>query len=167
MAKVNITQPDIKKLVHYDPNTGFFTWRESRKGASKGKRVGNRMGIGYIEMRVYGTRYLGHRLAWLYMTGEIPPEQVDHINHIRDDNRWCNLRLASISENRKNQSLNKRNTSGIIGVSFDKSRGKWEAKIKSDGKYFHLGRYADINDAVAARKAAEQDLGFHSNHGQP
>lgn len=103
---------------------------------------------------VDGTKYLAHRLAWLYMTGEWPEFEIDHINRSRADNRWDNLRKADRREQSGNIALPSHNTSGRKGVCWDKSRGKWIVHIKIDGRQKFLGRYGDIDAASAVYDAA-------------
>lgn len=91
--------------------------------------------------------------------------EVDHENHIRDDNRIANLSAADRASNTRNQSLSKANTSGRTGVYWHKLTGQWRARIKVRGKYISLGLYDDISDAAAARLSAEREFGFHGNHG--
>lgn len=98
--------------------------------------------------------------------GEIPEGmQIDHINHARNDNRIENLRLATIFDNNQNMSKGRANASGHVGVSWHKSAQKWCAEIHANGVKYYLGIYDDINDAIRARKLAEEIHGFHENHG--
>ena len=124
---------------------------------------------GYIKVTIDGKTYLAHRLMWLYVHRVMPPDgvEVDHINHVRDDNRISNLRLAPFKSRHKNQhnrSLGKNNTSGHIGVR--RAGEKWRAEIRIDGKKVSLGTHVLLEDAIAARKEAEKVHGFHSNHGR-
>lgn len=95
-----------------------------------------------------------------------PDEQIDHINHVRTDNRIVNLRKASNTENSRNASIGSNNTSGALGVWFEKRRNAWVAEIKVDRRKIHIGQFDAFEDAVAARKAAEVKYGFHENHGK-
>jgi hypothetical protein len=113
---------------------------------------------GYWSIKIAGKPHKAHRLAWLYVHGEWPPEDVDHINRARDDNRIVNLRLASRSENIQNSSLRLDNSSGHKGVCWVECRQKWIAQIKHQSRCKHLGYFDDINDAVAARKSAEAEM---------
>lgn len=98
--------------------------------------------------------------------GKIPEGmEIDHINHITDDNRIENLRLVTRKDNCKNVSMSKSNKSGVVGVSWCKRTCKWFASIRVDRKEKFLGRYDKIDDAAAARKAAELKYNFHKNHG--
>jgi len=124
-------------------------------------------GDGYRRVQVNKKGYQVHRLIWEMFNGEIPEGyEIDHVNHIRDDNRLENLRLVSRQDNRRNQAKSPKNTSGVIGVSRYNPRNKWQAQIKLNGKNIHLGFYDDFNDAVKVRKAKEMELGFHANHGK-
>jgi len=109
--------------------------------------------------------YLVHRMAYLYMTGDMPDKEVDHINHNRLDNSWSNLRKATRQENARNCSLSKANTSGHTGVEWWKRDSNWRATIMIEGKLRHIGYYAEKSDAIAARRAADVENGFHNNHG--
>lgn len=105
-------------------------------------------------------------MAWLYIYGEFPDGEIDHINGNKADNRICNLRCVDHFTNMKNYPLPRNNKSGIIGVSWYKALSKWEAKIQHDGKSIHLGYFDDLDDAAKARKAAEEKYSFHANHGR-
>jgi hypothetical protein len=159
-----ITQSRLKQLLHYDPHTGVFTWKVRPSNCIRVGDVAGRNCNGYVRIQINSVRHYAHRLAFLYMLGKVPDE-VDHINHTRDDNRWCNLRAATSSVNSKNQSMNKTNTSGITGVGWSAQCNKWHAQIKINGKSINLGRFHDLNKAKAARRQAESDHGFHANHG--
>jgi len=169
MANEIITQKRLKELFEYSPDTGDFIRRVSvNKRFKVGTIAGcvdNSLNGGYNRIKIDGRLYRAHRLAFLYMTGEMPKDQVDHINHIRTDNRWKNLVASTKLENSRNQSKHITNTSGHTGVYWRKDIGKWMAFIRIDGKPKSLGRFNDINDAAAARKKAELELGYHINHG--
>lgn len=160
-----LTQARLKELLHYDPETGTFTWRLTRTGQGlKGSIAGSRTREGYNAICIEGKTYKAHRLAFFYMLGEWPI-QSDHINHIRHDNRWCNLLSVTNKQNARNRTINSKNTSGHMGVSFNKQTSQWAAYIKVDQKRIHLGLHDDKSDAITARKAAEIKYGFHPNHG--
>ena len=129
------------------------------------KNAGTTVKAEYLLIRINYIGYLAHRLAWVYMTGEWPTTQIDHINHSGSDNRWINLRDVSSSENSRNSSKYKRNKSGFNGVHFYKARRKWIAYIKHNSKLIYLGVFEDKEDAIDARKAANIKYGFHENHG--
>ena len=163
-----ITQKELKKELHYNKDSGVFT--RVKDGIGKGNKKGNIAGTvndaGYIIISIFNKRYRAHRLAWLYVYGEMPSKHIDHINHIRDDNRICNLRDVSHKNNHKNRKLSIRNANGRIGVFWDNDRKRWLASIRVDGKPIFLGRFAEYSDAVNARKNAEILYGFHENHGK-
>lgn len=161
----NLTQEELKSILHYNPKTGIFTRKISAGGRKVGSIAGRPNNIDYIRIGINGTDYLAHRLAFLYMTGSFPKDQVDHTNQKRSDNRFDNLSECSNQENGMNCQLSKNNTSGFNGVCFDVPRNKWQAQIMVDGKSKHLGRFQGFEEAVSARKKANIKYGFHKNHG--
>lgn len=167
MPKHPISAEEARQLLSYNPETGTFTWRVGRRGTARvGSVAGRPNGRGYFRIRIYGRRYCAHRLAWL-LTHEVWPEnQIDHINGRRDDNRLCNLRLATRSENTRNAKRRSDNTSGFKGVGFHKAQGKWRARIKIDGRRKDLGRFDTPEEAHAAYcKAAAELHGEFANFG--
>jgi len=165
MSDKELTQTRLMELLEYNSETGLFkrlvtTSSRSLKGAIIGKKEKNL----YPQIMVDSKKYTAHRLAWLYVTGEWP-KHIDHINHIKSDNRWVNLRNVTSKENQKNLSLAKNNTSGVLGVSWAKQANKWLACIKIKGKTKNLGYFSDINKAKEAREKANLEFGFHNNHG--
>lgn len=151
-----ITAARLRQLLHYDKNTGVFTWSVARYCVRAGAVAGALNPDGYIQIKVDGRTYGAHRLAWLYVYGAWPALQIDHANRTRADNRIDNLREVTISQNQQNTSLSPRNTSGFRGVSWQKSSQRWHAYIKVDGKRKHLGYFEDAAAAHDARvKAAE------------
>ena len=166
MAFNNISQNNLKRILHYDSDTGIFTRLYNSSGARKGSIAGSKTKQGYIHIRVKTDRVLAHRLAWLYVHGEMPKLFIDHINHDKTDNRISNLRLVTRIENSKNLGKSIRNTSGFVGVSYNKSNNQWRADIRIDGKLKYLGGYKLKTGAIKARKEAENYYGFHKNHGK-
>lgn len=151
----------------FEYKDGCLYWRESGKGRKADRSFGCVCKKwGYVIGRFNQKTIRAHRVIWEIFNGEIPEGmQIDHINHIRHDNRVENLRLVSNQENCKNISMQKNNTSGVTGVCWSKQKGKWMAKIKVDYKTINLGLYSDIEKAVEARKKAEIKYSFHKNHG--
>lgn len=155
---------ELKKLVVYNQETGEFFSRVDRVGVSVGTRMGcHHKTLGYVFIGLKNKRYLAHRLAWFYVTGEWPQLQIDHINCERADNRWCNLRLATISQNRFNSKKRKDNTSGYKGVHLH-AKNRWRARIKVNGKYHHIGLFDSPKLAFLARRKALS--GFHGSYGR-
>ena len=160
-----MTASRLREKYTYNPDSGLFIRNERMNNRKKGTVGGSKNGAGYISIKIDGKVYQAHRLAWLYMTGEFPESDIDHINHVRDDNRWENLREITRQGNTQNASLSKNNTSGCTGVVWHKLVNKWEAKITVDYKTINLGYHTEYSDAVNARKNAEVLYGFHENHG--
>ena len=162
-----INQEQLKKYIHYDPDTGIFTRIKSDSNAHKhGKHLKPNTARGYIEVSVCGYRQFAHRFAFLYMTGEMPVKGVDHINGDCTDNRWENLRQATQKENMRNRRVSKNNSSGVLGVAKCSTTNKWKAYITINDKQIHLGRHDNISDAILARENANKMYGFHDNHGR-
>lgn len=160
-----LTPEQLKSILHYDPETGKFTWLASRGRAPSGAVAGCVNGYGYRVIAIGGKQYREHRLAWLYMTGEWPPEQVDHIHPNRADNRWCNLRKATQTQNNHNARISAASASSAKGVRWVASRCKWLARVMAEGrryqKYFRTQQEAI--DWVSAQRASLH--GEFANHG--
>jgi len=181
LARDKISQSQIKEVLRYDPETGVFTWRPRKTEQFGGLNPSRDMkkwnacyanttaggvgSAGYRFITVYDIPYLASRLACLHMTGSFPDDCMDHINHIKDDDRWCNLREVTRAENNRNLAMRKSNKSGVTGVHWYSPSQVWRANIRIKGKLKHLGCFADIKNAAAARKIAERKYGFHENHG--
>lgn len=151
-----MTQDELKKMLRYSPKTGEFVWLVAKKGHCAGVIAGSLQSRGYLQVGVNGRKYLAHRLAWFYMTGQWPERQVDHRDGERTNNKWKNLRKATPSENGNNRGQQVNNTSGIKGVSWCKNKRKWTARIKVGGTYRNLGYFPVIDDAATAYKVAAQ-----------
>jgi len=148
----DITAEELRRLLSYDAQTGLFTWLTGRRS---GKTAGCHSD-GYIYIRVNERLYRAHRLAWLYVYGEWPNGQLDHINRVKDDNRVDNLRIADFSQNAQNAGAHKDNASGVRGIFWDKSRCKWVAELTIDGKLIFKQRFNSKEEATIARKQAEE-----------
>lgn len=150
----------LRELLAYDPGTGLFTWLVSRGPAKAGALAGSLSPIGYFQIRIDQTLYYVHRLAWLYMTGEWPKDQIDHADGNKTNNRFANLREATQSENSANTGLRPHNTSGFKGAYWIAERQKWLASIKIEGRTKFLGYFLTAEEAHAAYKtAAERRFG--------
>lgn len=144
-----LTQERLKELIHYNPETGVFTWNGRFKGVKKSRVAGCITSQGYVLIRIDGVLYKAHRLAFLYMTGRFPEKDVDHMNGNPGDNRWTNLRNVSHSENMRNV-LHKAASSKYTGVSFCSATGRWKSQINLSGKNRNLGRFLSEKEACAA-----------------
>ncbi|MEI7998669.1 MAG: HNH endonuclease [Candidatus Omnitrophota bacterium] len=153
-----ITQEQLKEILHYDPETGSFTWAKSGRRIKIGKVAGGLEKGGYIRIRIFGKMYFAHRLAWLYMTGSFPPELIDHDNGNPSDNRFVNLREATRSENQANRGKTKANASGFKGVYWDKKAKKWKAQIGFESKTKYLGLFDTKEEAHDVYKKAADNL---------
>lgn len=153
----------ILEILEYDPQTGLLYFKRHQRTKRKGDVAGHRHNEGYITVSFSDGKPLAHRLIWFMVTGEYP-EQIDHINHIRDDNRWVNLRAVKSRDNQLNMSKRKSKL-GIQGVRQLPS-GKFSAYIMVHRKQMSLGSYDELDDAIRARKEAETLYGFHKNRGK-
>ena len=144
-----LTQEELKKLLHYNPDTGVFTWRVSR-GRNKAGNVAGHVSknSGYVEIRLGKKLFKAHRLAWLYMTGEWPREGIDHINGVKDNNRWVNLREATHRQNAYNRGGMKGSSSNHKGVSWVKRDKKWFVRARSPAKHLNLGYFNCEHEAA-------------------
>jgi len=157
-----LTQERLKQVLYYEPETGVFTWiadprvGPKRKGSEAG--TGRAHPNGYRQITVDQRSYYAHRLAWLYMTGAWPNDEMDHINGEKSDNSLANLREADSSTNKQNRRLAYRNNKiGLLGVT--KHRGRFRATIRVDGHYKFLGLYSSPAEAQAAYVKAKR--AFH------
>ena len=153
-----LTQSELKEMLHYNPYTGIFIWKiQNSNRVSIGAVAGCLSPNGYIVIGIDNSLHRAHRLAFLYMTGEFPKDEVDHINGISDDNMWSNLRECSRSQNMANTTHHKNNTSGYKGVYLYKSSSKWYSQIAYGGKRICLGYFTCKHEAAKAynKKALE------------
>lgn len=157
-----LTQERLKELFHYDPETGIFIRKVRISYRSKVGEIagGFDASTGYVRISILGELYYSHRLVWLYVTGVWPKKEIDHINGNRSDNRLCNLREATKSENRQNISADgyKTNSCGFLGVFLDKSCNRWRAKIEVNKCLESLGSYSTAEEASIAYAQAKARL---------
>ena len=140
----------VLSLLEYVPDTGTFTWKHRMSSSALGgSQAGNILKTGYVHIKIRGKNYYAHRLVFLMERG-YTPKYVDHINGDKGDNRQCNLRESSNSQNGANSFLRNNNTSGYKGVTFDKINKKWKASIGVKGKNIPLGRFKVIEEAAEA-----------------
>lgn len=186
MTKKTLPTPEtLRQLLRYEPDTGKLFWRTAdpsmfqdgaysaeRKCKAWNGKYSGKQALDYRDKErpypygdVFGVKCYAHR-AIIAITEGYWPEEVDHINGDKTDNRLVNLRAVTRLENMKNTSRRSDNTSGYTGISYDGERRLWAAEIISEGKKKHLGRFASKSQAAAARLAAERKYGFHPNHGR-
>lgn len=157
---MKLTAERLREVLRYCPDTGLFYWI---KKTSKKTIIGSKAGChekryGYILIGIDGVIYGAHRLAWLYVHGEWPVDELDHANGCGADNRWQNLRAATHRQNLKNIKRPIHNTSGFKGVHLHRETGKWRARIVADGKHKSLGLHSTLEGAHAAYCAAARAL---------
>jgi len=174
-----LTREQLGSLIEYYPEHGDFFWKERgrewfstnhAKNAWNARFANGMAGSvsrrGYIHISINGKFYQAHRLAWLLVHGEDAPEDIDHIDGDPTNNRIANLRAVSHAENGRNRRTNSNNLSGVNGVGWNARFGKWQARIKVNGRSKSLGYFDDLNAAADARKSAEREFGYHENHGR-
>jgi len=146
-----LTQEYLKSILKYYPKAGVFTWLKSTNGRIVVGDSAGTLSDGYVKISIKTEtrkKYFAHRLAWLYMTGEWPKDQVDHINRMRNDNRWRNLRECNNTQNQINVGLSKNNKSGHKGVSWCKRERKWISRLVVNGVRKYLGSFDSKSDAA-------------------
>lgn len=156
----------LNDLLSYDPETGVFRWKKSTSNRVKvGDIAGTAQNQGYRVIKIDGSKYLAHRLAWKMHYGNDPKDYIDHINGIKNDNRIQNLRECTHAENLRNRGKNKNNKSGYKGVYLIGS--KYKAQIGLIGKITYLGLYDTAEEAHKAyKKAAKYYHGYFYNGGR-
>lgn len=173
-----LTQDTLKSLFLYDAETGDLIWRHRPRGMFPaeqpwktwntryaGKVACNMSSDGYVRVNVFGKRYMAHRLIWMMHHG-CWPEEIDHINGNRKDNRLVNLRAVDRAENMRNVARRSDNTTGHTGVSYSKRDGVFIAYITLGGVMKVIGRFATADEAAAARAEWQDRHGYHPNHGR-
>lgn len=157
-----ITAEYVRSILDYDPETGVFRWKVPRAGGrmKPGYVAGSPQGAnGYWQIYIDGKPHKSHRLAWLHVTGSWPVEAIDHINGLKGDNRWANLREVTRQQNSYNIGRRKDNASGVRGVSWHKRSARWVAYISMPNKQrVHLGQFASKEEAIALRMSVELEV---------
>ncbi len=156
-----ITQEQLQNLVYYSKEKGELYWKQTRGGAHQGQRLGSahrgpNSRTVYLRAEILGERYFVHNLIWLYETGELCLNELDHVDRNGRNNKFSNLRKATLSQNKANSPIYSNNTSGYPGVRLGGSN--WIANISSNGKRIHLGSFPTKALAVEARQKKELEL---------
>lgn len=173
MANKSVTSIKyLRQRLRYEPETGKLYWRDDQSMPShwrtryaETEAFTTDNGKGYKIGRINNKAFQAHRVAWALHHGRWPNDVIDHLNHDPSDNRMVNLRETSFAENMRNQVKRKNNTSGVVGVYWYPRYQKWMASIKVNGAIKHIGYFNSIDEAATARKVAQEQYGFHANHG--
>lgn len=181
----DITPELCRELIHYDPATGVLTWKRrplrffanersfkrwnTKHAGAPALNCIERDVLGRPHRRVgqiLGRQMKAHRAAWAIFHGRWPDGEIDHVNGDPTDNRICNLREVSRQQNMRNTAMHRDNRSGAAGVCWNPRTRKWTATLGIDGRRHYIGQYLTVEEASAARRVAQVDLGFHVNHGR-
>lgn len=161
-----VTQVGLLSAFAYDENSGKLTHKQSTSSGLQGEDATFTHSRGYLSVCVGGKQLLAHRIIFLMQTGRWPTEHVDHINHVKNDNRWCNLREVTQGDNNRNMPQQTNSSYGVIGVNLHRPSGKYRAYITVNGASKHLGLFDTVEAAKAAREKANTLYGYHANHGK-
>jgi hypothetical protein len=154
-----LTQERLREVLDYDAETGVLVRRQYVWGGhAAGKAIGSSTKKGYLRTKFDQRSYFVHKLVWLYVYGEWPSGELDHINRNKADNRITNLRLATRSQNQSNIGLTKGNSTGVKGVTWNKRAQKFQASVKASGKNHYLGLFERADDAGMAYAAAARRI---------
>jgi hypothetical protein len=166
-----LTTKNLKEFTLYNPETGSFSW--SKIDTPNQTKVGDEIGsikethgIHYKQTSFNGSYFVIHRIIHLYMTGNWPECQIDHIDGNGLNNKWSNLRAVDHQTNMMNKKKYSSNSSGLSGVTLRKCDKKWYARISKDGDRFFLGAFDSFFEACCARISAQNSIGYHANHGR-
>lgn len=181
---MELTQEIVRELLDYDAESGKLFWRKRdvkwfNETAGRtaihaanhwnsrfaGREAFTAINNGYHSGKFLSLHVKAHRIIWLHQTGQWPIE-IDHINGIRVDNRYENLRNVEHSENMKNQKLHVHNNSGTVGIGWYPRYEKWRVRIRANGKMKLVGYFSSFDEAVMARKEDQIKFGYHENHGK-
>jgi hypothetical protein len=162
---LSMSQEEVKEFFEYDSQIGKLVWKfhpemgSAWNGRNVGKVAGSESKRGYRQIGLKGTKYLAHRLTWIYFNGDIPEGlDIDHINRTPSDNRIENLRMATRRENIQNSKRVFNNKSGFRGVCWVEAMKAWRAQISIEGKRIYLGHFKTAEEAGAAYEKAARAL---------
>lgn len=170
---------DLRQLLSYNPDTGELVWlprdeswfKKARdaKGWNKkyaGTKAFQTLHYGYLHGHVFKKHYFAHRVAWALHYGSWPEGQIDHVNGVRSDNRIENLRDVTHSDNQKNVKLRHDNKCGMPGIDWKKHASAWRVRVSREGKRHLVGYFKNLDEAMAARRYAQNQAAYHANHGR-
>lgn len=171
IKKIPHTQEELTNIFDYNAEDGSLIWREKPSQIVKSKSIAGGVsdsnGKQYCRVKLGGKKYLAHRIIYKMVYGDFDESlEIDHIDHNGLNNKIDNLRLVSHIENTQNQLKRIDNTSGMVGISWDKNIKKWRTYINANKNFIYLGSFNDIKEAVMTRMHAEILFGFHPNHGK-
>ena len=167
-----LTRKKVCEYLRYESVEGKLFWKKDKGRAHAGKEAGyirqqsTRPTLKYRPIKIDGEIYLAHRLIWFLVFGTWPKKEMDHWDGDGLNNRLSNLREVTSQENQHNRRMSIRNTSGVTGVYWDKSRQKWHAKIMVARKNIYLGCFDSLQDAATVRERANLKYGFTARHGK-
>jgi hypothetical protein len=164
MSRIDLTASRLRELLNYNQSTGRFVWIKRTSNRVKvGDSAGNKLDTGYLQIMIDGNTHTAHRLAWLYVTGDWPAHNIDHIDGVRDNNVFSNLRDVPQRLNTQNQRKPREGnkSSRYLGVTWDKRSKRWVAQIVVDGKHLHLGNFALDQEEMAWNKYLETKRRLH------
>ena len=151
MRTLTLDRKRLKDVVRYDKKTGLFYWRVSTGKACRDGVAGHTDSYGYTKISIDGVKYFAHRLAWFYVRGVWPLQNIDHIDRCKNNNKLANLRDVSQSLNGLNGPIRANNSSGYTGVSYDQRRSNWVAYVTRGRQKKHLGCFETCQQAAIAR----------------
>lgn len=155
-TKPELTQARLKELLHYDPETGLFTWKTGKRC---GRVCSNPDKDGYLRVEIDSKTLKLHRLAFLYMLGSLPVFQVDHIDGCKSNNMWSNLRDVCASTNQQNRRhADATSTVPLLGVSKPRGRTRFSAQIRIGGRTIHLGNFKTELEAHKAYLTKKREI---------
>jgi len=154
-----ISHEYLLSVLSYDKDTGYLFWKNPPfKRRLNGTKAGSVRHDGRIAITLKGHPYAAHRVIWFLVYGKWPDGFLDHINGDPSDNRLCNLREATNSENQQNITSKGRGRSGVLGAQWNSQLGKWQSSIKLNGKNIYLGAFASKEEARNAYLSAKAKI---------
>jgi hypothetical protein len=146
-----LSQEYVRHAFSYDPDSGELLWRNPTSNRVKaGSIVGHVIRRGYRQVHLSIGSFLVHRIIWLYMTGELPTNRIDHRDGDTANNRWLNLREATPAQNRFNSKMPSTNKSGTKGIHWHASSKRWVAQLVVHGRTIRVGSFVDLEPARIA-----------------